>query len=249
LKHVGTPGLDIALMRRVRREVLQKTGGNQIPWTNSSLTDSFQFMPASKTKQPDIPQTAVPSRFQEANTAYRAVQQIGSCQAYQEFEQIYPKSIFAKLSSEWRKKNCGARKATEVAFALQRELKRVGCEPGAIDGEWGPSSRAALARFNDRTQLNLDALTPTTATVVKIKEFNRKICPVIKASPKARQKVPSQASRTVRNRPSAVGHSFTIWGGGSIPTDAYRSRKTQYGTLACRGGNNGTGRPRRCSWK
>ncbi|MFW5689938.1 MAG: caspase family protein, partial [Spirochaetota bacterium] len=41
LSHVATPGLDIELMfRNVRREVIESTSGRQIPWTNSSLTNS-----------------------------------------------------------------------------------------------------------------------------------------------------------------------------------------------------------------
>lgn len=44
LKHIETPDLDIArLMRRVRKEVLDKTSGRQVPWSNSSLTGDFVF--------------------------------------------------------------------------------------------------------------------------------------------------------------------------------------------------------------
>ncbi|MGD9925776.1 MAG: caspase family protein, partial [Pseudorhodoplanes sp.] len=38
LKHLSTPGLDIAiLMRRVRADVIADTGGKQVPWDHSSL--------------------------------------------------------------------------------------------------------------------------------------------------------------------------------------------------------------------
>jgi len=44
LKHMETPGLDVALvLRRVREEVIKATSGSQVPWTNSSLTGSFMF--------------------------------------------------------------------------------------------------------------------------------------------------------------------------------------------------------------
>ena len=44
LKHIGTPDLDIAiLMRRVRREVIRETKGQQVPWTNSSMTEIISF--------------------------------------------------------------------------------------------------------------------------------------------------------------------------------------------------------------
>ena len=35
----------------------------------------------------------------------------------------------------------------DLAVQLQRELKRVGCYLGAIDGDWGQVSRSALAKF------------------------------------------------------------------------------------------------------
>ena len=46
LKHINTPGLEVELMlKEVRREVQVATDGNQVPWTNSSLTGSFYFYP------------------------------------------------------------------------------------------------------------------------------------------------------------------------------------------------------------
>src|SRR5262249_14235744 len=33
------------------------------------------------------------------------------------------------------------------ARALQTELKRVGCDPGAVDGRWGEKAKAALGQF------------------------------------------------------------------------------------------------------
>ncbi len=35
----------------------------------------------------------------------------------------------------------------ELVATIQRELQRAGCSPGAADGDWGPRSRNALARF------------------------------------------------------------------------------------------------------
>lgn len=44
LKHIDTPGLDVAqLMRRVRVDVIKATSSRQVPWSNSSLTGDFYF--------------------------------------------------------------------------------------------------------------------------------------------------------------------------------------------------------------
>ena len=39
--------------------------------------------------------------------------------------------------------------------ALQTELKRVGCDPGTVDGQWGHKAEEALAAFGRQTQLVL----------------------------------------------------------------------------------------------
>lgn len=51
LDHLATPGLDIELMlKRVRRDVVVNTRGQQIPWTESSLLTTIQLAPSlSKT--------------------------------------------------------------------------------------------------------------------------------------------------------------------------------------------------------
>jgi len=44
LKHIETPGVDVDIMlRSVRKDVLDETGGRQVPWSNSSLTGRFEF--------------------------------------------------------------------------------------------------------------------------------------------------------------------------------------------------------------
>jgi uncharacterized caspase-like protein len=50
VKHIRTPGIDIAvLMRRVRNDVLAATGRKQVPWDHSSLTDAVVLVAAPET--------------------------------------------------------------------------------------------------------------------------------------------------------------------------------------------------------
>jgi hypothetical protein len=65
----------------------------------------------------------------------------------------------------------------ELTRALQRELHRVGCDPGGIDGVWGSQGRQAIERFNQYAGLNLDALTPTLAAVETIRTRRENVCP------------------------------------------------------------------------
>ncbi|WP_270938477.1 caspase family protein, partial [Falsiroseomonas oryzae] len=47
VRHLGEPGLDVRqVMTRVRRSVVQATGGQQVPWDNSSLVADVVLRPA-----------------------------------------------------------------------------------------------------------------------------------------------------------------------------------------------------------
>lgn len=64
LCNIATPDLDIELMmRRVREEVIQASGGSQVPWQNSSLTGSgFAFAKGGGAMaSPSVAQAAQPS--------------------------------------------------------------------------------------------------------------------------------------------------------------------------------------------
>ena len=54
LGHLNTPGQDVAsMMIAVRKDVLAATGGNQVPWENSSLTRQFEFAPGEDGAAPE----------------------------------------------------------------------------------------------------------------------------------------------------------------------------------------------------
>ncbi|MCB1521221.1 MAG: hypothetical protein KDJ37_11695 [Hyphomicrobiaceae bacterium] len=48
----------------------------------------------------------------------------------------------------------------EMARHIQRELKRVGCYAGDVDGDWGPGSKRAMAGFLERVNATLPADNP-----------------------------------------------------------------------------------------
>jgi uncharacterized caspase-like protein len=46
--HIAASGRGVgALMMSVRRDVMAATGGNQVPWDHSALTEEFYFRPAA----------------------------------------------------------------------------------------------------------------------------------------------------------------------------------------------------------
>ncbi len=66
-----------------------------------------------------------------------------------------------------------------LARALQTELKRVGCHPGAVDGQWGAKARDALGRFARMTKADLPADKPTEAALRAVAGQDARICSAV----------------------------------------------------------------------
>jgi hypothetical protein len=65
-----------------------------------------------------------------------------------------------------------------LARALQTELKRVGCEPGSLDGNWGAKSRQALAKFARLSKLSVPTGEPSEAALEGVAGQAGRICPL-----------------------------------------------------------------------
>jgi len=62
---------------------------------------------------------------------------------------------------------------------LQVELKRVGCDPGAVDGNWSSKSVQALSQFNRRAGMKLEINVATLGALDAVKAQKGRICPLI----------------------------------------------------------------------
>lgn len=106
LKYIETPNLDIArLMRRVRKEVLDKTLGKQVPWSNSSLTGDFMFASrqiAVETKVETKPKTATtpPTTNNDAIelSFWDSVKNSKDKEDFQLYLRRFPSGVFSKLA-------------------------------------------------------------------------------------------------------------------------------------------------------
>lgn len=67
----------------------------------------------------------------------------------------------------------------QLARDLQQQLKRVGCDPGAVDGTWGAKARNALSRFAAaiKKDLTLDSLTEVALQALRNK--SGRVCPLL----------------------------------------------------------------------
>ena len=67
----------------------------------------------------------------------------------------------------------------DVARLLQLELKRVGCFDGAINGEFGSSSRTALGNFAKLASVSLPKENLSNDTLRIIRGIDKQICPLV----------------------------------------------------------------------
>ncbi|GKY89828.1 peptidoglycan-binding domain-containing protein [Sinisalibacter aestuarii] len=65
----------------------------------------------------------------------------------------------------------------DIAAGIQRQLSRLGCYRGAVDGIWGPQSRAAARRFNrNYGATNIAVNSPNLNALRKLRGINRRVC-------------------------------------------------------------------------
>ena len=66
----------------------------------------------------------------------------------------------------------------DLAKETQKELQRVGCDPGEIDGKWGEKGKAALSRFVKYTKVAIAADQPSVEALDIISAQRVRICPL-----------------------------------------------------------------------
>ncbi len=66
----------------------------------------------------------------------------------------------------------------DIAEALQRELARVGCYEGVIDGVWGPASIRALTNFNHWMAGTVPVNIPTDEALMQVGLAQGLVCGV-----------------------------------------------------------------------
>ncbi|MDA9008588.1 peptidoglycan-binding protein [Alphaproteobacteria bacterium] len=65
-----------------------------------------------------------------------------------------------------------------LPLVLQKELTRLGCDPGPADGIWGQKSRSALKKFGEETETEIEDLSPSLAVYNTLIQFESRVCPI-----------------------------------------------------------------------
>src|SRR6185503_17952469 len=70
-------------------------------------------------------------------------------------------------------------KAIALPRSLQAELRRVGCNTGAVDGNWNAASQRSLDLFNKHAGLKLDAKVASVDALDAVKSKTTRVCPLV----------------------------------------------------------------------
>jgi uncharacterized caspase-like protein len=87
------------------------------------------------------------------------------------------KEQLAALSSPAEKAE--QQKQTDLPRALQAELRRVGCNTGAVDGNWNIASQRALDLFNKHAGMKLDVKIANVDALDAVRSKAARVCPLI----------------------------------------------------------------------
>jgi uncharacterized caspase-like protein len=69
--------------------------------------------------------------------------------------------------------------AIDLPRSLQAELRRVGCNSGAVDGNWNAASQRALDLFNKHAGLKLDVKAASVDALDAVKGKTARVCPLV----------------------------------------------------------------------
>ena len=62
---------------------------------------------------------------------------------------------------------------------FQRELNRIGCDAGVVDGNWGRKGRSALKKYTTRKNIQLSALEPSQQLLENLRSQDGRVCPLV----------------------------------------------------------------------
>lgn len=148
LKHIETPGQDIAnLMRQVRLDVITATSSRQVPWNNSSLTAPFVFK--IKPKE-DLRAAEIEEK------AWRKIAASGKKSDYERYLANYPNGRFVTLARikleelKYRKSLDAERGRREKERAELERLRQVLADRQAKDATSVAERKRLGARKTER---------------------------------------------------------------------------------------------------
>lgn len=184
VRHLETPGEDIGVvMRRVRQDVIQETGGRQVPWDNSSLIGSVILKAPEPVAEPEKPvqQAALtPNSLQDELALYGAADKLNTPRAWALYFQSYPEGSLAKsavtleeeaLQSEVRYRVFGRYRTPLEGTEINGDMRRAALDMIRLPRDRIKAVQTALStRGNDVGAVDGQ---PGTRTINALRTFQR----------------------------------------------------------------------------
>ena len=176
LAHIETPGLSVNdMFGEVSGAVSRATGGEQVPWSHSSLGRFYLASAPLPPKDTGTTAGGTPAPSGDAARAFEAAERLNTVAAYRAFIRRFPGSYEAELAQghidklEWKPQPIDdatpvtpppptpSPEAVERRLGLSREESRqvqmglaaAGHDPGPADGWIGAGSREAIRRWQE----------------------------------------------------------------------------------------------------
>ena len=209
IKYIAAPGVDLRIaFGQVRDEVLKTTNYRQEPFVYGSLGGAtLALVPAPQSKAQDI-SAAQATPLEEIRRDYEYAERVGTTEAWDSFLSLHGTGFYADLARAQRAKLGGPTSAgvpgaavailqpsgrssdsaakpaappidLGIARQLQAHLKRVGCDPGAIDGSWTDNSSRALELFNKHAGTRLDVKLVSLDALDAVRSKSSRVCPLV----------------------------------------------------------------------
>ena len=208
LKHIGTPGLELRkAFGLVRDDVIKDTNNRQEPFVYGSLGgNDVSLVPAIAGNT--TPVSANDDQDANVRRAYELAERLGTKEVWDSFIARYSTGFYveaakvqrSKVVSEKAKdsKSVGPMVAltpaevgnpkpktdspvasAEISRLLQIELRRVGCNTGAIDGNWNVAAQKSLSIFNKNAGTTFDVKVASLDALDAVKGKTSRICPLV----------------------------------------------------------------------
>lgn len=206
LKYIDARGDDLSsILINVRNDVMKTTFGRQVPWEHSALSQRFYFIPPTETAAAAPSRSVTPSDNTDSRLElelWDSVKDSRDVQMLKSYLDRFPAGTFAGVAhlkiAELERKTVSLEQGTaspleqgtasvappqkqpaaDLPERLQKELKRVGCYDGAVDGDWGEASEAALKNFAAHRGGALASSEPDEANLEAVLAQKARICPL-----------------------------------------------------------------------
>jgi peptidoglycan hydrolase-like protein with peptidoglycan-binding domain len=99
-------------------------------------------------------------------------------------------------------RSVGSDEPNPMTQSMQKELKRVGCYSGEVDGKWGEGTRDAVQEFADESKMVLSTSEPTEVALNVLTASKTGVC-----SSKSDEKTVQKSAKSRRQAKSSSGRS------------------------------------------